>query len=407
VKIARTNLALLLGILLAISLASSLGELGSTAPPAFADGALIPDIERDIYQPAQKAIIVHENGRQTTILQIKYEGDSDEFAWVIPVPGYPAVNVSDPIVFWYLADSTAPRVRGGSGGFLDCGSFGGIDGEPLVEVWEEDSVGIYDYAVLSAEDPNALIDWLNTNGYVFPEDGQEIIDHYISKEWYFVAVKIHTGDEAEGLAEGTIQPLELSFDIDEIIYPLKITSMSSDRCDVLLYVYSDQKVVPENYPYLTLNSNDMVLYLERVDDVFYLEDWGQGYLFSQYISRPLEGISDYLTKMRANINADNMIDIKFIKYEEDSFIDSDGDGWNDEEEAVAGTDPDNVDTDEDGQSDPEDIYPTGDPGLDPDTQRFVFIGIMASITLLIVAFALLRRRRTARSTTGTDDQAAD
>jgi len=261
-KLTRFALIVLLGILLAISLASSLGEFGSSAPPAFADGALIPDIEHDIYQPAQKAIIVHENGRQDTILQIKYEGDSDEFAWVIPVPSYPAVNVSDPERFVSLAELTAVWVSGG-GGFA-CGFAAAPgDGTPLVDVWEEDAVGIYHYAVLSAEDPNALIDWLNTNGYVFPEDGQEIIDHYITKEWYFVAVKIDTGQEAKGLAEGTVQPLQLSFDTSSIIYPLEITSLSSRRCEVLLYIITDQRVVPQNYEFLTLTTQSQVISFKR------------------------------------------------------------------------------------------------------------------------------------------------
>ncbi len=45
----------------------------------------------------------------------------------------------------------------------------------------------------------------------------------------------------------------------------------------------------------------------------------------------------------------------------DSQLDSDGDGWTNAQEKIAGTDPDNVDTDDDGYWDPHDSNP-----LDPD-----------------------------------------
>ena len=81
-----------------------------TATPAFADGGFfVHDPSRDIHQPAQKAIILYENGREDLILQVKYEGDADEFAWVIPVPNYPDVNVSEPELFVELAFSTPPK----------------------------------------------------------------------------------------------------------------------------------------------------------------------------------------------------------------------------------------------------------------------------------------------------------
>ncbi len=332
------------------------------ATPAFADGGFfVLDSSRDIYQPAQKAIILYENNRETLILQVKYEGDADEFAWVVPVPNYPEVDVSEPELFQELAELTEVEVFSGGG----C-AFGPMAGpEPGVEVWEEKVVGPYDVAILSASSSEALIDWLNANGYFFPEEGEEIIDSYVTqtRDWYFVANKINTEAEATGLAEGTIQPLRLSFDSDEIFYPLRITSLSSDRCEVLLYVFTDQKVVPGEYQYLSLNTPEQIYYLEPEEDVFYLEYGEQiyigdlGYYLSELLGNSLAGDQYYLTKIRGEINADNMVDIELIPYEEEHYLDSDGDGWSDEEETIAGTDPNEVDTDDDGMLDPVDPYP--------------------------------------------------
>lgn len=401
-KAVQLALVLIASVSLVISLASSLGEVGSSATPAFADGALFPDTDQDIHQPAQKAIIYHENGREDLILQVRYEGDSDEFAWVIPVPSYPTVDVSDPERFRSLAELTAIWVPAGYD--ISCGFIGAPgDEEQLVDVWEEDAVGIYHYAVLSAEDPNALIDWLNTNGYVFPEDGQEIVDHYIAKEWYFVAIKINPGEEAEGLAEGTIQPLKLSFDTDTILYPLEITSLSSRKCEVLLYIIADQRVVPQNYQFLTLTTNDQVRFFNRKDDLFYLEyakpygEYSDDH-YSRYI--PSSDGDDYLTKMRATINDENMVDIELMGYEEGSYPDSDSDGWSDEEEAVAGTDSNEVDTDGDGTGDPEDTYPVGESDL----TEWLF---PIAVAILLAGFALWLIYRGRRRTIRNDDGMVD
>lgn len=331
------------------------------ATPALADGGFfVLDPSRDIQQPAQKAIILYENNREDLILQVKYEGDADKFAWVIPVPNYPDVDVSEPELFQELAELTMVTVY--SGGGFGCGP---MAAPPQVEVWEEKVVGPYDVAILSASSSEALINWLNANGYFFPEEGNEIVDSYITEteEWYFVATKINTEAEATGLAEGTIQPLKLSFDSDEIFYPLHITSLSSDRCEVLLYVFADQKVVPREYQYLSLNTPEQVYYLEPEGGVFYLEYGEQiylgdlGYYLSELLSSSLAGDQYYLTKMRGDISADNMVDTELIRYEAERYLDSDGDGWSDGEEAIAGTNPNKVDTDGDGMLDPVDPFP--------------------------------------------------
>ncbi|MFW6126137.1 MAG: DUF2330 domain-containing protein [Chloroflexota bacterium] len=347
------------------------------ATPVLADGGFIAsDPAEDIYQPSQKAIIVHQDGREDLVLQVRYEGDVEEFAWIVPVPDYPDVDVSPPELFEELAYFTAVEAYDGGGGLFACLPAGGASKESHVDVWEEDSIGIYDYAILSTTDPQALVEWLNAHGYPFPHDGEEAIDHYVDKEWYFVAVRIHPGEEAEGLAQGTVQPLRLGFDSRDIVYPLKITSLSSDRCDVLLYVFADDDVLPVEYDHLTLNRAEQVIDMERVDEVFYVECSGQvclgnstysfcepflaqayyGYELTSF-SGLLQGDEYCLTKMRASIGADSMVDMELIPRGATHYLDTDKDGWSDGEEAIAGTDHRKTDTDGDGDPDPQDPYP--------------------------------------------------
>ncbi len=352
--------------------------------PAFADGGFFASMEKDIYQPSQKALIFYADGREDLILSVRYEGNASDFAWVVPVPSQPAVDVAGPELFWELAELTRLFLPPESEGFLP-GAVSSLD----VTVLEEKAVGPYDVAILAAEDPAALVDWLNSNGYSFPEAGEGILNEYISRQWYFVASKINTGEEATGLAEGTIEPLVLSFRSDRIIYPLRITSLSSDFCEVLLYVFAEQPVVPEEYQFLSLNIAEQVAYFEREDNVFYIElrehidfgrivdratlgqllfyrEFGEHISDAEYLQLSGEQIFkladsftkiNHLTKLRAAVTADRMIDIELKRYESKDYLDSDGDGWSDAEEVLVGSDPQKVDTDGDGMLDPEDPAP--------------------------------------------------
>jgi len=190
------------------------GLLLMPSTTALADGGFFIDIGKDIYQPSQKAVILYADGREDLILSVRYEGNADDFAWVVPVPSRPNVEVADPELFWELANLTREMVLYESDGFLP--GMGSHEG-PGVDVLEEKVVGPYDVAILSAENPAALTDWLNSNGYSFPESGERIVEEYIRNRWYFVASKISTGKEASGLAEGTIEPLILSFETDRIV----------------------------------------------------------------------------------------------------------------------------------------------------------------------------------------------
>jgi hypothetical protein len=378
---------------------------------ALADGGFFNDIGQDIYQPSQKAVIFFADGREDLILSVRYEGNADEFAWVIPVPARPSVEVADPELFWELADLTRVHVVSGSKG-LSPGMVS-LEG-PGVDVLEEKIVGPYDVAILSAGDPAALVDWLNSNGYSFPEASEEIIEEYIRKGWFFVASRINIGEEASGLAKGTIEPLILSFESDRIVYPLRITSVSSDVCEVLLYVFTKQAVVPEEYQFLTLNTAEQVAYFERTDNVFYIES-GDEIPLGELVNRPAIGqvlfyreygetieIEDYweveeelisqmedafssmnyLTKLRSEVRADKMFDIELKIYRINDYLDSDGDGWSDAEESLVGSDPQKSDTDGDGMLDMEDPDPLTRDML-PD-----WILLIALAATLLIAFII-------------------
>ena len=325
--------------LIAAPLIAILFLLATPTTLVLADGGFFTEeMFYDLYESAQRAVILYGNstgnytGNSTgnytehLILSVSFEGDAENFAWVIPVPNKPEIAVSDPELFWELYDFTRTEVPSGGGGFgcYDGAGLGPGD-ENGVDVIEEKVVGPYSTATLSAKNATALADWLNANGYIFPEEGEEIISEYIEKEWYFVATKINAVEEGTGYAlmEGTIEPIVLSFASEEIVYPLRITSLSATMPQVLLYVFADHTMVPEQYPLYVGYGNweDNAFTVEFGDNVS-VEDLSEYDILPELVSIYLPGDEFYLTKLRGWISADQMVDIELVRYEEGDSLNS-------------------------------------------------------------------------------------
>jgi len=260
---------------------------------SLADGGLFTQLYRDIYEPNQLAMIIFDDMVEKIIFQIDYEGNAEDFAWVIPVPAYPKLFSVQDDIFYELHELTKPIPPSSFG----CGWGAGVptpgleDGEG-VHVWEENLVGIYHTATLSATDPNSLVEWLNDNGYAFPVEGQEILDYYVQKNWFFVAMKIQheeTMNSSENYT-GAIQPIGIMFFSDEMIYPLKISTLSAPSwgTEVLIYAFSDERVT---FPKATEEYNKIV----TTDEL------------KEYpILQVLIDETFILTKLRKNFNAEEM-----------------------------------------------------------------------------------------------------
>ena len=214
---------------------------------SLANGCFFTQLYRDIYEPNQLAMIVFDDMVEKIIFQVDYEGDVEDFAWVIPVPAYPKLfSVEDEIFYelYQLTKITPPSNFGCGWGAVFPGAEG--EGDEGVHIWEENQVGIYHTTTLSASNPNSLVEWLNDNGYAFPIEGQEILDYYVQKQWFFVAMKIQSDEIADTTTYYTaaIQPIGIMFFSDEMVFPLKISALSTPTwgTEVLIYTLSDERV---------------------------------------------------------------------------------------------------------------------------------------------------------------------
>ena len=79
--------------------------------PSAACGGLFCNVLQPVVQDAERIVFAIDEGQRTIDMhvQISYDGEADEFAWIIPVPERPELFLSNQFLFDSLAVSAAPR----------------------------------------------------------------------------------------------------------------------------------------------------------------------------------------------------------------------------------------------------------------------------------------------------------
>jgi hypothetical protein len=262
----RIGLLLGLGAILTLLMAGA-------APLVRADGGVFPPHKTDVAMPAQKAIIVYdaERGHEDLILSVDLlsgsrtggerpvvvpatptaEEGAASAAWVVPLPSLPEVKAASPLWFSLLNYRTRPEIEFHEEIVYVRGEVEkGIEKEAGVELLSREQVGVYDVSILSADEPGALLEWLNEHGYAFPEEGGPLLDAYVKEGgWYFVAARVIPGESA--YFEGDVQPLWFSFDAEQPIYPMRLTALVGNDIDVLIYVLADHRMKIRGFDFET------------------------------------------------------------------------------------------------------------------------------------------------------------
>ncbi|MDD5731672.1 MAG: DUF2330 domain-containing protein [Patescibacteria group bacterium] len=224
-----------------------IGLLAIIAIPtvSMADGGIMPPPNHWVAETDQKGVIVFENNTETLILSTSFQGDAKDFAWIVPTPSKPQVDKGPDNIFEALSNLTNVSENGGGIIYSQPLGLGSAEIAPRVNVIEQKKIGIYNIAVLEANDQNALYDWLQQNGYNYPAYGKTILDDYIRNNWYFTAVKINPENLAQAeteLSSGTITPLKLIFSSTKIVYPLKISSITMNNPNTIVPVINDSPI---------------------------------------------------------------------------------------------------------------------------------------------------------------------
>lgn len=208
-----------------------LAMFGFSPGRAKADGGAFYPPGYYVSETGQKALIYYQNQTENLVVSTNFQGNSQDFAWVIPTPSKPEVFKSDASLFTTLEKIT--KTSNYISPVSDAMPTLGTKSESSVQVIEEKTIDIYDTAILKATDDKALAQWLQDHGYTFPQNKSYMLQDYINNNWYFVIAKIQNAltqdsEVKEKLSTGTITPLRLQFQSSKIIYPMKLTRLALD-----------------------------------------------------------------------------------------------------------------------------------------------------------------------------------
>lgn len=212
---------------------------------AYADGVLFSKKQYTVLEPNQRAIIIHDGDDESIIIQVSFSGEVDQLGWVLPLPSYPEVEQCDPEIFVEIKKLTPPHYRGGGG--TDSARYS--DESRIKEHVQVDTqiIGIYEVNRIRADDSLALYEWLNLHRFHMPSRAQTVLDEYIQKEFSFIAVRVapETLNDMEKnhlLTDGWLDPLKIKFKSDNVLYPMKLSSLNEGGTHLSLWIIADHRM---------------------------------------------------------------------------------------------------------------------------------------------------------------------
>ncbi len=263
------------------SLAAAIGMAVALAPTdARACGGLFCSSANPVNQAAERIIFSHNgNGTVTAAIEVQYEGPSERFAWVLPVPpGEVTIGVSSKVAMDRLDSQTNPsyrlnrifgpecaQVQFGAGGL---GATAANDGAPApqatttptpppsVEVLDEGTAGPYDYQTIKVnaelDDPaEVAIQWLGDNNYDVGELGPDVLRPYLESGLNLVAFRLTKGTDS-----GSIRPVMITYDSEQPFIPIRPTAVAANEdMGVKVWVLGASRAIPQNYYHLELNES--------------------------------------------------------------------------------------------------------------------------------------------------------
>ncbi len=241
-----------------------------TAAPASAlacGGFFCNAVTDPVVQTAERVLFrVNADETITSVIEIQFEGEPTAFAWVLPLSAAidpDTITTAPAGLFDELEDLTAPVfVSGSAGATADVAGYsagcgwggwrrGGWGDEndfvaPTfsgVEVVGASVVGPYALEIITAEDGNNLVGWLQWNGYQIPSTAMEPIAHYVNSGMAFLGVKLQPD-----VPEGPIDALEITMPGSSPMLPLLLTSVAAvEDMEITAYVLAAERFAPANY----------------------------------------------------------------------------------------------------------------------------------------------------------------
>lgn len=217
----RASLGLLLGFAVVASV---------PAPPA--NGCAIPwRGNQSVQVDSEDALIIWDEASKTEhfIRRANFKTDANDFGFLVPTPSQPELAEASDSIFAALVDATKPRViyqtihrPGAHAPSMKTAARAAPDVSVTtgaVQVLEHKKVAGFEAAVLKANDPKALREWLEKNGYDARKELIEWFQWYTEHNWIITAFKISKDGSPTNSIQG--RTVRMTLKTEQPFYPYR------------------------------------------------------------------------------------------------------------------------------------------------------------------------------------------
>jgi hypothetical protein len=244
------------------AIAFCLAVLASTRPALACGGLFCQNSPVD--QAAERIIFTVDPGVVSAYVQINYTGSAPDFAWVVPVPSVPEVDVAEMSSFTELQAATDPVFM--LPPMPEC-MFDGNRAMPMaavaesaagdVTVFASGEAGPYAYDVVGTETGNthALIDWLNENSYLITPEMEPLVFVYVEEGMIFLAMKLQPD---QGVQD--IQPVKMTYQSQQPMIPIRLTAVAATpNMGIYTWIFGRAQAEAQNYARLQISDSELSL----------------------------------------------------------------------------------------------------------------------------------------------------
>ncbi|MEM7492936.1 MAG: DUF2330 domain-containing protein [Pseudomonadota bacterium] len=272
--------------------ALGLASFALSAPAASAFcGFYVAKADTDLFNDASKVVLVRDDERTVITMASDYRGDVSEFAMVIPVVDIPEreqINVANPALVDQLDAYTAPRlVEYFDENPCDLRRYDRVmvtasalpPPAPVAEMMEAEDLGVtieaeyevgeYDILILSAEESDGLITWLNQENYRIPDGAEEVVGAYLKRGMKFFVAKVNL-ERHDG--SSMLRPIQVAYEDEDFMLPIRLGTVNAEGKQELFVFAITRKgrVETLNYQTVKLPSNmDVPIYVKDEFGEFY------------------------------------------------------------------------------------------------------------------------------------------
>ncbi len=215
--------------LIAVSL---VGQAYAACPPMMSppDFTIMPDDNTQVL-----VAYSHHDRMQSLVIAPAFHGTATEFGMVLPLPDRPEITEAKESIFDDLNELTYFRTD-----IWESSHQAFSEGVTVIDTKD---VGDFETTTLTAESSDALISWLDENGYEYTAKDAANFEYYVQKTgYYFVALKVNMGEAAldeHGGIDGRLRPVEFSFTSEAPMLPFRSMASDMEQMSLTLYTVSD------------------------------------------------------------------------------------------------------------------------------------------------------------------------